>query len=332
MMVENSTPMLLALFVGSGAAVWLAGAPLARSTDTIAARFGLGQALGGLLLLAIATNLPEAAIVVAAAVRGDLSLAVGNLLGGVAAQSAVLIVIDRFGVKGGAPLATQAATPALQVEALLVMAMMAATALGAHVATASPSTPDVGDFLIPLVWVAGVAAIARLRPRSDNQRAATVAPFKSAHYAVFALASLATLAGGVGLEAAGNALAVNWGIDGVLFGGTILAAATSLPEVTTGLAAARQGEAELAASDIIGGNAFLPMLLPVASLLAGRTAFREVGPDALTLCATGVLMTAAFAASLAARPSQRLLGVGPEAGAMLASYVLGMVILARLPA
>ena len=64
--------LLVVVFVGAGAAIWVAGIQLSDQTDVLTMRLGLGSALGGLILLAIATNLPEIAIVAAAAVSGDL--------------------------------------------------------------------------------------------------------------------------------------------------------------------------------------------------------------------------------------------------------------------
>ena len=49
---------LVALFGGAAAVVWVAGIHLSDTTDVLSARLGLGEALGGLLLLAVATNLP----------------------------------------------------------------------------------------------------------------------------------------------------------------------------------------------------------------------------------------------------------------------------------
>ncbi len=49
--------LLIPLFLAGAAAVWLAGIQLSNTTDVIDARFGLGEALGGLILLAIATKI-----------------------------------------------------------------------------------------------------------------------------------------------------------------------------------------------------------------------------------------------------------------------------------
>jgi cation:H+ antiporter len=60
--------------------------------------------------------------------------------------------------------------------------------------------------------------------------------------AVFAAASAVTLVAGVALAYAGNELASRAGINGVVFGATILAGVTALPEVSSGIAAIRLGD------------------------------------------------------------------------------------------
>ena len=51
--------VLLAIFVVAATAIWLAGVQLSEQTDVLSTRLHLGAALGGLILLAIATNLPR---------------------------------------------------------------------------------------------------------------------------------------------------------------------------------------------------------------------------------------------------------------------------------
>src|SRR5690349_7518811 len=93
-MTSLSTPLLIVIFAAAAAATWVAGTALSRTTDALDNRFDLGEELGGILLLAIAGSLPEAAITVSAAARGNLSLAAGNLIGGIAVQTMVLVVCD----------------------------------------------------------------------------------------------------------------------------------------------------------------------------------------------------------------------------------------------
>src|SRR6202007_1479055 len=80
-------------------ATWIAGIALSKTTDVIDRRFGLGEALGGVILLAIAGSLPEIAITVSAAAKGNLGLAAGNLIGGIAVQTMVLVICDAVASK-----------------------------------------------------------------------------------------------------------------------------------------------------------------------------------------------------------------------------------------
>src|SRR5262249_24340603 len=88
------TPLMLILFGVGAAATWVAGTYLSRPTDALDDRLGWGEAGGGMVFLAVAGSLPEVAITISAALAGNLGLASGNLIGGIATQTLVLVLCD----------------------------------------------------------------------------------------------------------------------------------------------------------------------------------------------------------------------------------------------
>jgi cation:H+ antiporter len=153
-------PALLAVFIVAAGAIWFAGVKLANTADVLATRLHWGQALGGLILLAIATNLPEIAITASAAWRHQLGVATGNILGGIAIQTVVLVALDVWGVKRPDPLTYRAASLGLVLEGVLVVAVLVV----AIMATQLPSSLlgarlAPGDVLITILWIVGIALV-----------------------------------------------------------------------------------------------------------------------------------------------------------------------------
>lgn len=153
---------LVATFSVAAGIVWWAGIKLSDSTDILARRLGLGEALGGLILLATVTNLPEIAITASAAWSDDLGVAVGNILGGIATQTVVLVALDAFGMPEKVPLTYKAANLTLLIEGLLVVAVLIVTIMGTQlpssliVARVAPNA-----LLIAVLWIIGVWLIGR---------------------------------------------------------------------------------------------------------------------------------------------------------------------------
>jgi len=154
--------VLVAIFAAAAVAIWFAGIQLSNQTDVLSTRLHLGSALGGLILLAVATNLPEIAIVVSASVSGQVEVAVGNILGGIAIQTVVLCVLDAFGTTGDRPLTYRAASLVLLLEGVLVVAILAVVIAGTQLSAgliAFRLTPVA--VLIPVLWVGGLLLLQR---------------------------------------------------------------------------------------------------------------------------------------------------------------------------
>src|SRR5215212_2521165 len=157
MFASLALPIVVLIFAGAAALVWIAGIRLSDTTDVLSSRLGLGEALGGLLLLAIVTNLPEIAITASAALSKELGVAVGNILGGIAIQTVVLVVLDVFGVRGSRPLTYHAASLSLVLEGALVIAVLTVAVMSSQLPTSlifERVTP--GGLVIAVLWVVGL--------------------------------------------------------------------------------------------------------------------------------------------------------------------------------
>jgi cation:H+ antiporter len=305
--------VLLLIFVAAAAAIWVAGISLSNQTDVLATRLHLGSALGGLVLLAVATNLPEIAIVVSASAAGNVGVAVGNILGGIAIQTVVLVVLDAFGVRGGKPLTYRAASLVLVLEAALVVAVLAVVIA----ATQLPASLIVwrltpAPVLITVLWVVGLLLLQRAgkslpwhedgdapdgqdRPRGHRrhhveQQATRKGTSTAKSAVVFGVAAVVTLVAGVFLERNGDAIADHVGLSGVLF----------------------------------GGNAFLPVLFLIGTLVSGQAILPHAEHTDIYLTALAALLTLVYAAGLLFRPRRRVAGIGVDSLVVLVLYAAGI--------
>jgi cation:H+ antiporter len=335
---------LLAIFLAAGAATWVAGRYLSRATDVLDNRFHVGEAIGGMLLLGLAGSLPELAITASAALSGHLALAMGNLLGGIAMQTLVLVLLDATSGRPQSLSALVANTSPLN-EAGLVIALVTLAIMGGLL----PESTAIGpvspmSLAIAVYFVLGMTAINRARQAPAVWTAADEPPPRGAQgespyensstravLGVFVLASAVTLLAGVGLEQSGKELADDLGINGVIFGATILAAVTALPEISSGIQAVRLGAAGLAMSDIYGGNAMQLMFFLLADLLAGTPVLPTASAQSLWLGALGAIVTVCFIYGLLARREKKVLGLGLDSLVVLFTYIGGILLLTSVP-
>ncbi len=140
----------------------------------------------------------------------------------------------------------------------------------------------------------------------------------------FGAAALVTLVAGAALEQSSEAIAKQIGFSNLVFGATVLAAATALPEVSTGIASVKLGDAQLAVSDVLGGNAFLPSLFLPASLISGEAVLSGARPGDLYLTGLAGLMTIVVVSGLIFRPKVQFLRMGLDSIALLVLYVIGI--------
>jgi cation:H+ antiporter len=334
------------IFAAGATLVWLAGAKLSRYVDLFADRTGIGKAFAGALLLGGATSLPELATTLTASYSGAARLAGTNLLGGVVMQIAVLALIDAL-VLRGKPLTLFSPRSSLLMVGVMLIALVAL----ASAATASGELWSVGHvglwpiilfvFYIFTVWVIyRYEGNPRWEPSGElaepPESALDLKDAFQAKYAdtsttaligFFALASTMVLIGGFFVAKTGEAIAEQTGIGQNFVGATLVALATSLPEVSTTYSAVRFGAYSMAAANILGTNSLeIALFLPADLAYFDGPIFNAMDSSDGFLAALGILVTSLYLWGILERRDRTIFGMGVDSLAVLTFYFVGLMI------
>lgn len=348
--MSSQSPWINAgLFALATGVIWFAGTRLERLADVLSRRTGLGQAFMGVALLAAATSLPEVATTVTAVVLLDNpSLAVHNLLGGVALQTGLLIFADLVQKERGAlTYFAPRYSLLLQGIGLLFLLQLAITGVAAK---GTPSVWGVSVFSVLLLLAQlGVLYLTwrhRGRPRwtptneddvpaeeepeeEPEEEAADPDPRSLTRlWAGFAAMSGLVLAAGWLATRCADGLAESTGLGDAFIGATLLALATSAPEVSTTFAASRTGRYTLAVSNVFGSNAFDVSLIFWADLLYRQgSVLAHAEPTVIFVGALGSAMTCLFLLGLVERENKTVGRLGWDSVAALLLYAGGVAVL-----
>ena len=238
------------------------------------------------------------------------------------------------------------------LEALLVIFVTSLVLMGALLKASvkiGPVSP--ASIAIIVVWLSGIIVINRVRkspswevlapgsrpgrPHRRVQHPEVETPHtgtSTSRVALYFLGACAvTLVAGVLLQVAGNDLASRAGINGVIFGATVLAVASALPEISSGIGAVRLGDHGLAMGDIFGGNAFQVCLFLVADLIAMKPVLPTAGDQNSWLAILGIGLTSVYAIGIIFRPKRCYLWLGADSLFVIVLFALGIAGLVTIP-
>lgn len=144
------------------------------------------------------------------------------------------------------------------------------------------------------------------------------------HALVFVCCGAAVVAAATVLARYADAIAEATRLGRLWTGSVLLAAATSLPEMATDVAAVRLDAADLAAGDLFGSSMANMLVLAVIDLVPPRRRILEQAAFDHALAASLAISLNAVAGVLVLlRPEQAVLGLGPGSVLLLAAYVAG---------
>lgn len=331
-----------AIFGISAVFVWMAGTRLAIYGDELSERLNLSREFIGLIFLAAATELPEIVTTVTAALGGNAPLVLGNLFGGITMNTAILAAVDFFIVRNALTSWPRKPNHALLAVLLIVLLalLLAITFLGDVAIVLNIGLGAVFLFgAYPLVIAMlrkfdGRDSWAPIDLPDDSEQKIALLPFNN-HLettstrrllAYSGIISLIILVAGVSLAVTADLIADKSSLGSSFIGISLLAAATSLPELSTTLAAARIGAYTMAISNIFGSN-----LIMLALILPADMAYREgpilsqAGPVAQFSIAIGIAVTAIYVVGILIRRTPSWYGAGLDSWLVMLIYI-GMLV------
>lgn len=272
----------------------------------LARKLGIPQLVIGLTIVAMGTSLPEAAVSISAALRGNAEITIGNIVG-----SNILNILIILGVTALiATLKVADSTVRYEIPFMIVVTFVLLW-LGY---TGGQVTWLEGVilwvlFLLYLRYLYMMAKKGKEEEREAEQ-------LSTAKIIGLILAGVVMIVAGsnFAVEGASN-LAKALGISQRFIGLTIVALGTSLPELVTSVSAARKHNADIAIGNIVGSNIFnILFIVGTTALITPVTFASGFVVDTLIAAAVGILL---FVCVARTRELRKKAGI-----VMLLAYIL----------
>ncbi len=148
----------------------------------------------------------------------------------------------------------------------------------------------------------------------------------------FLLAAAVTVFAAIKLSQYADVISEKSSMGGMLVGTLLLAGATSLPEISTSFSAAAIGNADIAVGNMVGSNLFNLFILASFDLLLNKRRLLErASRDHVYSSMLGIFLTVLLMIALWIRTDITVFGIGVDALIIGLSYVVGMLIINKLP-
>lgn len=278
-----------------------------------AAKLGIPQLVIGLTIVAMGTSMPEAAVSISAALRGNADITVGNIVG-----SNILNILIILGIT--AVIRTlKVAHSTIRYE---IPFMIAVTLVLLWLGYTGSEVIWVEGILLWILFIGYLAYLLFMAKKNRDEEGQE----QTKELSMVRLIGLTIL--GVVMIVAGSNFAVEGasniaaalGISERFIGLTIVAFGTSLPELVTSVSAARKGNADIAIGNIVGSNIFnILFIIGTTALITPVIFVRSFVVDTLIAAACGLLL---FVGVVKNRELKRPIGI-----VMLLCYVAYFVYL-----
>jgi cation:H+ antiporter len=309
----------LGFLVCTAAILW-AGTRLAAYADVIALRTNLGRVWAGMILLAVATSLPELVNSTSAGLQNLPDIAAGDVGGSNLVNLVIIGLVDALS-RNRSCLANLHSFHSRSIAFLVTMSALAAVAtlLGPHFPVLFWFSP----FTLVII-VLYVLAVRKAHSAEETAALAPAVPTISLRQAVvrYLLFAFVVVVAACFLPTTASYIAEHTGLGNTFVGTMMVALTTSLPELVTAAAAVRFGAAEMAVGGILGSNLFNLTILGVVDLVYWRgSLFAAIDGRHSVPFMLGIVLAGLFYLLLRKCPTRRFLRITWFGWAALALYL-----------
>lgn len=236
----------------------------------IARNLGVAPLMIGLTIVAFATSAPEILVSIVAALRDEPDLAVGNALGSNIANIGLVLGTTAL-IR---PIELKSATLRREMPALLAVSLLTVALFLDSVLTRVDGFVLLIALIIVIIWLVRLGLRSSASdPMQADFEAEIPKDMKTGRAAIWLVVGLGSLLVGADLLVDGAIdIARAAGVSEVVIGVTLVALATSLPELAVSAVSALRGEYGLAIGNIVGSNIFnLLAVIGVAAAIQPAT-------------------------------------------------------------
>ncbi len=217
----------------------------------IAAKFGIPQLVIGLTVVAMGTSAPEAAVSIAAAMKHNADISVGNIVGSNILNILIILGITAVVTKVAVSKST------IWIEIPFMIAVTAILALMGFTDESINLVEGIMLWVLFIVYLVYMLYMAKKGKAAATEQDEHLSDKPFAVMVVMAVVGCVIVVWGSDITVdAATKLAKMAGISQRFIGLTIVALGTSLPELVTSVTAAIKKNADIAIGNIVGSNIF----------------------------------------------------------------------------
>lgn len=250
----------------TGFVVLILGAKwLVDGAASIGKKSGLSQMVIGLTVVALGTSLPELVINIFASIEGSTDLVIGNVLGSNIINTLFIIGIAAVIFPIKIPGKKHRNDVLFSLFAIVILVVLANDTLFGK----ENNTIDLIDGFILLTFLGGFLYLTFFKSNEkENEKEDSINEFKtSKSIGLIIIGMTGLFFGGKWIVGGVDQIALDFGMSQSVIGLTLIAIATSLPELVTSIIAALKKNTDMAIGNAVGSNVFNIFLVLGASAI-----------------------------------------------------------------